>query len=384
MSSTPTGAKKGALGAVVIVGFILVGQWLLRGNQTTPANTGPTPSRASAPASVPTAGPAPIADAESVPARDADIRFGSRQPLPRTPGTIRLATYNVENLYDDRDDPALDDRFERDPGTKPLEHRRAVADVIRRIDADVIALQEVESLDALRWFLDEQGLAGQYPHVVSKDAGDGRGIEQSIISRFPITNIRQWIDATLVGVHPPMEGDRPNPLAGKPMTLHRSPLAADVTVPADRAGGKAYVFTVFTVHCKSGRGSGYWREAEADKHVELVRALESAMPGRNIVVLGDFNARADDASMRTYADAGLADLMADVRRGDPKWQTHASNRIIDHILFNAAMMPEAVIDSRFVLGTPVREPGADWQSTPAPVGYASDHFPVVVDIRPRD
>jgi len=302
------------------------------------------------------------------------IRGGRTEPLARTPGAIRLATYNVENL------------FREGENAKPEREMKALADVLRRIDADVVALQEVESEATLRWFLETYASDLGYVYVVSPDAGDARGIEQSVISRFPLGGVRQWVGERLGGVHPELYGDQPNWEAGNPIAFRRSPLLVEVTVPPRaKDNAAAYRFTLITVHQKSGRHAGYWREAEAGRIMAIIAELESSDPDRNIVLLGDFNAQLWDESVQTYIRGGLTDPFEGDDENDltsTKVLTHASDRRIDKILYNRAMASEVIRDSRFVLGTPVHPRGADWRNDPRPEGYASDHYPVVIDLWP--
>lgn len=350
----------------------------------------PTSSNTS-PSTAPTAQPASPANPPANPAADQPasgaMPYGLPEPKPKSPGSVRLVTYNVENLFDDFDDPALTGSVDDKDETKPAEHRAAAARAIKALSADIIALQEVESDRALKWWLAEQGLDKEFPFVVSLDAGDGRGIEQSVISRFPLANPTQWIKLPLEGEHPKDLGSRPNPDFGKPLTLHRSPLAVDVTIPKGDGRPDDYTLTLFVLHNKAGRDSAYWREFEAHKHAELIASLDKAKPGRNIAVLGDFNARPDEASFMIYLDEAnptrLHDVFEGIRRNDPLFQTHVSNRIIDHILVNTNLRHEILTDSRFVLGMPLPPRNAPFDG-PKPPGYASDHLPVVVDLIPKD
>lgn len=316
------------------------------------------------------------------------VPFGERDAVAKPAGTIRVATYNVENLFDDQDDPDLAGDLEME---KPETEREALARVIRAIDADVLALQEVESLEALLWFRDGYLSGMGYEYVTSLDAGDGRGIENSVLSRFPLRDERVWLGYELGGVHPEMYGDRPNRDAGKPIEFRRSPLRVTVDVPAavvaermGTDGAEVYSLTLFVVHHKSGgRASAYWRELEAEKTIGLVREFEVENPGANVLVLGDFNSRVVDRTLQLYLEAGFRDPFEGRIRSDPAIQTHASNRRIDFVLFNDAATGE-LAGRPFVLGTPMRPAGSDWNTTPAPEGYASDHLPVVVDLRPVD
>lgn len=307
-------------------------------------------------------------------------RFGFKDPIARTPGTIRIATYNVENLFDDKDDPALKGSQEDIEMTKPDGQLKAVADAIKAIDADVIALQEIESKEALLWFRDAYLKDLGYAHVASIDAGDERGIEQSVISRFPITAEKSWGNAPLDAV-----GPAGSPEAGKPLTMHRSPLMVKIEVPTATTGGQPYALTLFVVHQKSGRDYGWLREAESAKFLALIREYQKSNPTSNVVLLGDFNSQPRDASYRTYVTGGLTDVFAREDTGaDPRFITHASGRIIDHILVSSTLVPEVVMPSRFVFGTTILPQGADRNAAWTWPGYASDHFPVVVDIRPVD
>ena len=310
----------------------------------------------------------------------AAIRFGTRT-TPRKSDVVRIATYNVANLFDDNDDPTLQDRYEDMNTTKPKEELEGIVDAIRAIDADVLVLEEIESVAVLGWFRDTYLSGMGYTEAISIDAGDPRGIEQGVLSRFPLAEPMVWPRMALQGKHP-AGADAPE---GEPITFHRSPFRVDVIVPAGARGNpRDYDFTIFAIHAKSGRNSGYWREAEAIGTTQLIHTAMSDDPGRNVVVLGDFNAVQTDASFQTFISSGLIDLFADRRPDDPATTTHESGRSIDHVLVNAAMMPEVIRDSRFVFGTPARPKGVDYRTYPAPKGYASDHYPVVVDIRPLE
>lgn len=312
-------------------------------------------------------------------------RIGMVSAKPRTPGTIRLATYNVENLFDTKDDPALTGDLDDLKDAKPEAHKKAVAATIRKIDADVLALEEIESLEALTEFRDQhlQGLG--YDYIESFDAGDERGIEQSVLSRFPLKDAKNWVGMALEGEHPEMDGRYPNKWHGKPVTFHRTPLRVTVEVPADKAGGdKPYDLTLFVVHHKSARNFNYWRESEAKGVLKLVGEFQKDAPDANVVVLGDFNAETQDDSLQVYLAAGFHDLFIDRPLADTTTFTHASERAIDLILYTSAVKNEIVTSSRFVLGTPQLKPEEDWRTAPKPEGYASDHSPVVVDIKPID
>ncbi len=326
------------------------------------------------------------------------LRVGSPEaPAPRE-GAVRLATYNVLNLFDDRDDPSLTGRhddcysYDKTVRAKPADEQSAVADAIRRASPDIIGLQEIESFDALIEFRETYLADMGYDHAVSIDVGQERGIEQAVLSRFPIREATVWPNMPLGGVHPEMYGDQKNWHAGEPIEYRRSPLYVRIEIPSgaqdrrgdDGASGPAYELELFVVHHKSGRHNDYWREKEAARLVEMIQEMQRADPARNIAVLGDFNARPNDESVRMYRRAGLRHVIDRDSAGgaDPAKLTHSSGRAIDFILVNEALAPEIVDGSAFVLATPLRDEGQDWRTTPPPAGYASDHMPVCVDLVP--
>lgn len=320
---------------------------------------------------------------EDLPKFDEWRRFGSAEPSPRTEGVIRVATYNLENLFDGEDDPTLSGRQEDIDDEKPRHELIALARTIKRIDADVLCVEEVESLAALTAFRDTYLAGLGYEHIVSIDAGDERGIEQAVLSRFPLSEGENWPQKPLGGKHPAKYGNQENWYAGEPIVFHRSPLMVDVTVPAGARGNDdAYTLTVVVVHHKSGRYSGYWREAEAKGLAEILKAARKANPERNVLVLGDFNATTGTPEVKTLLRAGFTDLADEAGLSGDAAVSHESGRRIDLILANEAAMGEILPETLFVLGTPARPDGIDWRDMPTFEGYASDHYPVVVDLRP--
>src|SRR5262245_29613492 len=311
-----------------------------------------------------------------------ETRFGLSHPLPRGNGTIRLATYNTLNLFDHADDPSLQGEF--DDITMATSHDRCLrlAEAIRAIDADIIALEEIESLEALKWFRDTYLNDAGYKHLASLDVGYYRGVECSVMSRFEITSAKVWLNESLDGIPRVGPGWAPLP-PNTHLTFQRSPLL--VTIKID--GG--YELTIFAVHHKAGAQFDYHLDAEAARVVQLIDELRRSDPSRNVVVMGDFNASPSDKSLRLYLEAGMIDTLAHrVWQGDDAetrlYKTHESNRVLDYILLNSAAHRELVVGSQFVYGTVAPPPTYDFHHDPYPPGHAAHDYPVAIDLMPKD
>ena len=206
---------------------------------------------------------------------------------------MRLATFNVENLFTrflfargvdrhsagQRGFTSEELRFRvADPDSK-----RLTAELIRGLNADVLALQEVEDLEVLKRFRDRM-LGGReaYPHALVIDGNDGRRIDVGLLSRFPIVHARSWQHL--------WEGDRP--------VFDRDCLEVDIQVPGNG------LLTLFVNHFKSMRSDGDKRPRAATaprrrQQAESVRRIVEQRfgsdPGRaNFVILGDLNDRRTD------------------------------------------------------------------------------------------
>src|SRR3954471_7335278 len=74
---------------------------------------------------------------------------------------------------------------------KPAAERKLIADRIKRMDLDVLAVQEVEDVDTLRQFVRDD-LGGLYPHVVLLEGNDPRLIDVGLLSKLPLGGVTSW------------------------------------------------------------------------------------------------------------------------------------------------------------------------------------------------
>lgn len=281
---------------------------------------------------------------------------------------LRLATYNVENYL-------LASSDSRPAKSEPSKAK--VAEVLKAVGADVVALQELggeEALVDLQRRLARLGL--EYPH---RDwmMGADTNIQVGLLSRFPIVARRPHVKDSFL-------------LSGRRFRVSRGILEADIQV---RPG---YQLTVFTAHLKSRRTVPEADEAEIRREEArlLRRKVDERLkerPAANVVVLGDLNDTKDSESVRFLIGRGrdqLVDTRPGERNGDtgftpnPRWQprtvtwTHYygvedTYSRIDYILLHPNAAREWVREESFLPSLP------DW-------GLASDHRPVVITLVAED
>ncbi len=329
--------------------------------------------------------------------------------VPKAPrkakGCIRLAAFNVENLFDGEDDPKLSGEHD-DLAMKTDETRlKNIAAAIRELDADVLALEEVEGEDCLKWFRDTYLKGMGYDHVASREVGYYRGVEQSVLSRFPIEKAEIFPEVQLSTAAARVPADAEAQKKGgwaKPSKLEnpgfqRSPLQADIRLP------DGSLLHLFVVHFKAGgKKFAHQRELEALSVVNLVDAIRAKDANAQVAVVGDFNATPNDKTAKLMREKDLGGLVSayelrpeagrsgkdgDGDKSSGKYVTHSFvpddqkgkpiQRAIDFVLLSPPLFEKGQKGSFFVLGVPKCIEGNDKR----PKGYASDHNPIAVDLK---
>lgn len=105
---------------------------------------------------------------------------------PPDPQPLSIVTWNVHNLVDDRHDGAPQEWVEDTAEWNA--HRQAVGVVLANLDADIVALQEVEHLGVLDE-LNTEELGGRYPYRELVDANDPRGIDVGLLSKVALGSV---------------------------------------------------------------------------------------------------------------------------------------------------------------------------------------------------
>lgn len=209
-------------------------------------------------------------------------------------GTVTVATFNLFNLFDDQDDP-----YHNDQGTppKPREQMQRLAETFRKLDADVVALQEVENRGYLQRFVDLLIPDLGYEHLVLFEGNDRRGIDVAVLSRFPVGPVTSYRHLRFP------DGN------GKMMSFRRDLLQARIEPP----GGVA--FDLFVVHLKSKRDDDSGkslaiRMGEARQIRKIFDELLARDPQARFVICGDFNDDRDSQPLKTIIGQGTGALTA--------------------------------------------------------------------------
>ena len=183
--------------------------------------------------------------------------------------TLKIATYNVENLFDLNKG---DYRYEEyKPNTKSLWNKKNykiklnnLSKVITEIDADIIALQEIGSLEALkdlRFTLKQKGLYYQYYSIADKKL---TAIKVAILSKIPFVYSKE-LEVTKTYKH------------------------RNILETKFRLNSKD--FYIFTNHWKAKSGPESMRIVSAKKLINRVKEIGY---DKNIILLGDFNSHYEE------------------------------------------------------------------------------------------
>jgi len=300
---------------------------------TPPANPAATPG-------------APGQDGAEVPATGAPA-VGTHLPPPPQPaadGVVRIATFNLLNLFDDLDDPYVE--MEKLPG-KSEDEARKLAALLRQIAADLVSLQEVESRPVLQHFVDTYLRDFGY-EVVLFEGNSDRGIDVGLLSRLPVRQVTS---------HRHLDFADGN---GQPMRFQRDLLQVSIAPPGHAP------FDVFVVHLKSKHGgeeeSLPLRMGEARVIRGILDDILADRPDARFVICGDFNDTLESKPLTHLIGGGSMALRA-FHEDLPSEKRITYNRnhlsMIDFIFASPAMAAGYVSKSYNVVMGTVETNGSD-------------------------
>jgi endonuclease/exonuclease/phosphatase family metal-dependent hydrolase len=233
------------------------------------------------------------------------------QPAASPAQSLTIMTFNVENLFDNIDDPDKDDRtylaltakqnddhraacakievrswrddcFELDWNNEVIDWKlRVVAETILQVGegrgADIIAFQEVENIGILERLRNEYLAAADYLPAVLIEGNDLRGIDVAFLSRLPL--------AGEPALHPIAFADIPE----ERVRDTRGILQADFSFP------DGSLITGFAVHFPAPFHPTSMRETAYTRLNGLLAALPADRPA---FAAGDFNTTSKEDSAK--------------------------------------------------------------------------------------
>ncbi len=299
-------------------------------------------------------------------------------------GSLRLATFNVENLFA---------RFRFNSGLEPTltdftindlafdiyneTEKQISARVIRELDADVLCLVEVESMAVLERFNSEYLAKLKYRHRILIDGNDPRHIDVAVLSRRPVVGIRTNRDVRNKANTAPL--------------FARDCLEVDVAV-TDPPGAKR--LTLLINHFKSMMGGRAATKARRREQVEKVTEIAGQRFGPafdgNFAIVGDFNDYMEgDTALTGLVDHPQLVNILDRRPAVERWTHYFAGggeyRQLDYVLLGRAFDGRAGGPTPFTLnkGLPWRAEryqGPRYDEVGENEPKASDHVPLAVDI----
>jgi len=247
---------------------------------------------------------------------------------------MRIATFNCENLFarykfKSNFDPTEADGFTINNLAFDIydeTDKQITAQAIKEVDADVIALEEVENLPVLDRF-NSRYLGGmRYRHRVVIDSHDPRGIDVAILSRYPIVAMRSY--------------RHERNAANTASLFSRDCLEAKLDV-----SGKA--LTIYVNHFKSMIGGRRQTKPKRVEQANRVAQLITEQWGStnfdgNFVVLGDLNdypdANTSLGALLTHR--GLANVIERLPSND-RWTHYYAGgneyKQLDYLLVSASL-----------------------------------------------
>jgi len=318
----------------------------------------------------------------------------SQEPTDRE---LRVAFYNVENLFDTQDNPQKADedflpdgryKWTQDKYQKKLKN---IARVINGIKPDVIGLAEVENRRVVEDLASHSILKDAGYQVVHEESSDNRGIDVAFMYR---PDAFQYQDHITQSIYFPTEP---------------SYKSRDLLVVAGESAGDHSLYFVIN-HWPSRRGGAEESEprrfAVAEKVREAVDALQARDPNAHIILMGDFNDEGENKSVSQVLNATsspssntdqLCNVMGSLSQPEDKGTlTHRGKwNLFDLLIVSPNMLDENNAISYVAQSAEIYNPGwlqvgfgrskyapkrAIFKGEFQPDGF-SDHFPVAMNLR---
>jgi predicted extracellular nuclease len=242
--------------------------------------------------------------------------------------SLKIAFWNVENLFDLIDDPTINDNEFSIGGKKNVTQEiydlKLVhsAEVLADLDADILGICEVEN----RFMMEElnKAFTGRNYKIIHYDSPDRRGIDCALFydeSKFIILESKQ-IKNTLS--------------SGKP--------TRDIVYVKGQFGGE--ILHVFVNHWPSnygGREQAIPKRAETARFVrEKVEKILNGDPKAEILLMGDFNEGPNEQNIQYLAKDILITLMEPFigKKGVGTYVYRGQDSLLDQFIASGGLLDD--------------------------------------------
>mgnify|MGYP002640649153 CR=1 FL=1 len=241
---------------------------------------------------------------------------------------VRLMTWNLENFFDELDDPYSNDQVTNPSFIAPHRMQR-ISDGIHAINPDVLCVEEVENRAILEKF-NRDYLSDLNYEVVLFEGNDGRGIDVGVLTRLPINSVTSYRHLKFKDTE------------GRDQYFRRDLLRVSI-------GGKLNA-DAYVVHFKSqhgGANSDVIRTSEAHAAASIIAEEMKKDSGYRGFITGDFNEVIEESTMQEFLNIGLVDSCAGTEKVTYNQKPYLSR--IDFMLFTPALAKDVlaseVVDS---------------------------------------
>lgn len=297
-----------------------------------------------------------------------------------------IVCYNVENLFDTQDDPAIDDADFLPTGVLAWDNERYRTKLDQLSEAihwsaagepALIGLVEVENKKVVEELAATGGLKKANYAVVHHDSPDERGIDVALLVHPEFAEV-----AAEEPLNVPLVDDRTRDVLYVRLDLARK--------------GMLHVFVNHWPSRRDGDTSIPKRMAAAKVVRDRVNALLKDDPEARILIMGDFNDSPVDASIQqglgaacdAASKATLFDLMCMGQpEGHGSYNYQGEWSYLDQFIVSAALLPlvdysKAFWDDRLLFRHPRygKSPDKTYAGREYKGGY-SDHLPIVLRLK---
>jgi len=247
--------------------------------------------------------------------------------------SFKVLSWNVEHFVDSFDDPYIDSKRENSPVSLMNNKVANLVTALKKIDADVVVLQEFESAKFLRSIADKN-LQNMGYNYFSDVPSQGWYMNVVVMSKFPLGIIYGYGNVTT----PLLEYKNEEGQSETQNTLNTRMWSIEVYPTPN------YNFLLTGVHLKAGRGERNiaMRKGQINFLKQQYKRFLKEDKNKNILIVGDFNSVQDSEEINLF----LKEKVKREKFIDPlpkTVMTHTSDdpkRRLDYILMNTNMYKE--------------------------------------------